>query len=138
MSSVQWDHFTGPVGDMYHHSGVSHAAIVPAAAKLVITSGEAGLDLRTGELVRSSLEAEFHAAFDCLDAVLKSAGVAEGIQATHKIVALLLDMGDEGLMMRIWREKYPEHRPTFVTFGVARLAIEGMHLELQGEAAVLE
>jgi enamine deaminase RidA (YjgF/YER057c/UK114 family) len=116
--------------------GFSHAATVPASAKLVITSGEPGLDLETGNLVTSSTEAQFRAAYDTVEAVLKDAGVEKGIKGAHKFTALLLDMKDEELLVKIWRERYPSHTPFFMAFGVAQLGMEGMRVELRDEAII--
>lgn len=126
----------GPVGRLFTDMGISHAAIVPASARLVITSGEPGLNLKTGELVTSSVEAQFHAVYDTVEAVLKNAGVEKGIRGAHKFTALLLDMKDEELLMKIWRERYPGHTPVFMAFGVKQLGMEGMRVELRAEAII--
>ncbi|GKZ51759.1 hypothetical protein AbraIFM66951_007064 [Aspergillus brasiliensis] len=126
----------GPVGRLFTNMGISHAAIVPATAKIVITSGEPGLNLQTGELVTDSLEAQFRAAYDTVDAVLKHAGVTNGNFGAYKFTALLLDMQNEELLMSIWRERYPGHTPVFMAFGVKQLGMEGMQVELRAEAIV--
>lgn len=126
----------GAVGDLFDALGISHAAVVPASAKLVITSGEPGLDLESGKLVTSSIDAQFRAAYDTVDAVLKHAGVEKGIKGAHKFTALLLDMKDEELLMKIWRERYPGHKPVFMAFAVKQLGMEGMRVELRAEAII--
>jgi enamine deaminase RidA (YjgF/YER057c/UK114 family) len=134
MTTVQYTQVSGPVGVMYMQGGISHATIVPGAGKRVVTSGEAGLDLTTGKLVTSSLEAQIRAAFELLDCVLKGAGVGKGVGGAYKITALVLDMANEQHLMHAFHELYPGHRPTFMTFAVAGLALEGMEVELQAEA----
>ncbi|KAL2418214.1 hypothetical protein ABEF95_004695 [Exophiala dermatitidis] len=128
----------GPVGQIFKELGISHAAVVPTSAKIVITSGEPGLDLKTGELVTSSLRAQFNAAYDTVESVLKHAGVEKGIRGAHKFTALLLDMKDEELLMRIFRERYAGHEPVFMAFGVKQLGMEGMMFELRAEAVIVE
>jgi enamine deaminase RidA (YjgF/YER057c/UK114 family) len=126
----------GPVGELFTKMGISHAAIVPATAKIVITSGEPGLDLKTGELVTSSPEAQVNAAYDTIDLVLKNAGVEKGIRGAHKFTALLIDTKYEDVLMSTWRERYPGHKPVFMAFGVRQLGMEGMIVELRAEAII--
>ncbi|CAI7626291.1 unnamed protein product [Penicillium manginii] len=120
----------GPVGELFTKMGISHAAIVPATAKIVITSGE------PGELVTSSPEAQVNAAYDTIDLVLKNAGVEKGIRGAHKFTALLIDTKYEDVLMSTWRERYPGHKPVFMAFGVRQLGMEGMIVELRAEAII--
>lgn len=126
----------GPVGDLFTRMGISHAAVIPASTKIVITSGEPGLNVKTGELVTSSPEAQINAAYDTIDLVLKNAGAEKGIFDAHKITALLIDTKYEDALMRIWRERYPGHTPVFMAFGVKQLGMEGMIVELRAEAII--
>lgn len=136
MSSQQYSSPPGPVGRIFTDLGISHAAIIPASAKLVVTSGEPGLDLKTGELVTSSTEAQIHAVFDTVDAVLKHAGVEKGIRGAHKFTALLLDMADEGVLMKVFQARYSGHTPVFMAFGVKQLGMPGMRVEIRAEAII--
>lgn len=126
----------GHIGDIFTELGISHAAAVPLSGKLVITSGEPGLDIKTGKLVTSSLEAQVSAAYDTVELVLKNAGVDKGIRGAHKFTALLLDMKDETVLMGVWKERYPDHMPVFMAFGVKQLGMEGMRVELRAEALI--
>ncbi|KAJ5087221.1 hypothetical protein N7456_010837 [Penicillium angulare] len=126
----------GPVGDLFTQMGISHAAVIPATSKIVITSGEPGLDVNTGELVTSSPEAQVNAAYDTIELVLKNAGVKKGILGAHKFTALLIDTKYEDVLMRVWRERYPGHTPVFMAFGVRQLGMEGMIVELRAEAII--
>ncbi|OJJ01964.1 hypothetical protein ASPVEDRAFT_83485 [Aspergillus versicolor CBS 583.65] len=99
--------------------GISHAAIVPASAKIVVTSGEPGLDLKTGQLVTESLEAQFRAAFDTVDVVLKNAGVTNGLRGAYKFT------NAAPVILRF-----------FMAFGVKELAMEGMKVEIRAEAVM--
>lgn len=135
--NISFSQTPGPLGQLFESSGVSHAAKIPLSGHLVITSGQPGFDLKTGQLVTSSLRDEIGACFDCVDAALKSAGVKDGLTAVHKFTAFLLDLRHEAVMMEVWREKAPGHKPTWVTIGANALAVPGMHVEVQAEAMVL-
>ncbi|OAA60375.1 Endoribonuclease L-PSP/chorismate mutase-like protein [Niveomyces insectorum RCEF 264] len=136
MTSTHYTQVPGPVGAFYGDGGISHAAVIPAGAKRIVTSGEGGLDLATGELVTSSLEAQIRAAFALVDQVLKTAGATKGLADAYKFTALLLDMKDEALLMKVFNELCPDNKPTFMTYAVAGLALEGMRVELQAEASI--
>ncbi|KAL6242635.1 hypothetical protein RBB50_010281 [Rhinocladiella similis] len=131
----------GPFGRLFTDMGISHAAVVPLAAsassKLVITSGTPGVDLATGEVVVSSNEAQIHAAYAAVEAVLRAAGVTNGVRGAHKFTALLIDMRDEELLIKILRDRYPGHTPVFMAFEVRRLGMDGMRVELRAEAIIV-
>ncbi len=137
MAAVQFSQTDDDVGRACHEAGFSQAVSVPASARIVITAGQAGFDLKTGKLVETSVEDQISAAFDCVDAALRRAGVKDGLASAHKMVSYLIDVRDEPLMMEIWRRKYPERRPTWTAVGVASLCFRGMVIEIQGEATIL-
>jgi enamine deaminase RidA (YjgF/YER057c/UK114 family) len=137
VAAVQFSQTDNRIGRLRQKAGFSQAVSIPAHARVVITAGQAGLDLRTGRLVETSVEDQISAAFDCVDAALRSAGVKDGLASAHKMVSYLLDVRDEPLMMEIWRRRYPERRPTWTAVGVASLCIRGMVIEIQGEATIL-
>ncbi|KAM0421137.1 hypothetical protein ACHAPT_011029 [Fusarium lateritium] len=138
MPAVTFSQTPGPLGDLFHSLGASHAAKIPLSGSLVITSGQPGFDFKTCQLVTSSLRDEVNACFDCVEAALKAAGVSNGLAGVHKFTAFLIDMRVDETMMEVWRSRMPEHRPAWVTVGVAELAVAGMHIELQAEAVLLE
>jgi enamine deaminase RidA (YjgF/YER057c/UK114 family) len=115
----------------------SQVVAIPANARLVITAGQAGFDLKTRKLVETSTADQISAAFDCVDAALRAAGVKNGLASAHKMTSYLLDVKDEPLMMEIWRKRFPEHRPTWTAIGVTSLCIKEMVVEIQGEATIL-
>jgi len=51
--------------------------------------------LKTDKLVETSVEDQISAAFDCVDAALRSAGVKDGLASVHKMVSYLIDVRDE-------------------------------------------
>ena len=133
----------GPLGALYQAGGSSHAAIIPLTptVSLVILSGQPGfsLDSNPPELVdgpSTTFTAEAAACFDCIEAALKAAGVPHGLRSVFKMTAYLTDVRDEAEMMRVWRDRTPDHRPAWVTVGVAQLAVPGMRMEISAEALI--
>jgi 2-iminobutanoate/2-iminopropanoate deaminase len=90
--------------------------------------------MKTGQLITSSIEDEFNAVFDCLDAALNNAGVSQGLATAHKLVAYFTNAEHEAKMLALFRARYPGHTPTLTSVVVAALVNPGMHLELQAEA----
>lgn len=134
MSEIQFAQTPGAIGQAATDMGFSQAVSIPANVRIVLTSGQIGCDLKTGKLVTSSAADQINAAFDCVDAALRSAGVREGIKGVHKIVAYFVQLEFEPLMMEIWRERYPYIRPTWASVGVQELVVKGMIVEIQAEA----
>jgi 2-iminobutanoate/2-iminopropanoate deaminase len=87
-------------------------------------------------MVTSSIEAEFSAVLDCLDAALRDANVGGGLGEAHKLVAYFTRAEDEGTLLRLFRERWPLATPTLTSIVVAALVSPGMHLELQAEAHI--
>ena len=131
---VDYQWLPGPVGEMLRSSSLATTAKVPLGGSLVTTTGHVGVDLKTGELVTSSIEAEFNAVFDCLDAALKNAGVEGGLADAHKLVAYFTREQDEATLLGIFRQRYPGSTPTLTSVVVAALVSPGMHVEVQAEA----
>ncbi|CAG9957081.1 unnamed protein product [Clonostachys rosea f. rosea IK726] len=138
MSTPRFSSLPGAAGTMFSDNGIAHAVVLPANSKIVITSGEPGLDLDTGKVVTSSVEAQFRAAFNTVDAALKNAGVKKGIRAVYKFTVLMIDMKEEDILMQIWQEVAPGQQAVFMAFGVNHLGLEGMRIELRAEAILEE
>ncbi|KAH8130093.1 hypothetical protein ACSS6W_008237 [Trichoderma asperelloides] len=133
--SVQYQWLPGPVGDMLRSASLATTASIPLGnATLVVTTGHVGVDIKTGELVRSSLEAEFNAVLDCLDAALLNAGVDGGLASAHKIVAYFTAKECEEVMFALSQQRFPNWTPTWTSVVVVELVNPGMHAELQAEA----
>lgn len=131
---VEYQWIPGPVGEMLRSSSLATTAKVPLRGSLVTTTGHVGVDLKTGELVTSSIEAEFNAVFDCLDAALRNAGVEGGLADAHKLVAYFTRTEDEATLLGLFRGRYPGSTPTLTSVVVAGLVSPGMHVEVQAEA----
>lgn len=128
----------GPLGDLFSTFGVSHSVKIPLqGAHLVTTAGQPGFNLDTGTLVTTSFRDEINACFDCVHAAIRADGVEEGLEKAYKITVYLLDVHDP-LVLEVWRERFPGHKPTMVTIGVGSLAQAGMHVEMTADAVVYE
>lgn len=129
----------GPMGSLFSTFGVSNSVKIPLqGSTLITTSGQPGFDLQTGKLVTSSVRDEISACFDCVHAALQAAGAEEGLAKAYKISVYLLDVRYDPLVLEVWRERFPDHRPTIVTVGAGSLAQEGMHVEMMADAVVYE
>ncbi|ATY62707.1 endoribonuclease L-PSP family [Cordyceps militaris] len=134
---VQYKWLPGPVGEMLRSASLATTATIPlGSTSLVVTTGHVGVNINTGALVHSSLEAEFHAVLDCLDAALLHAGVERGLAAAHKITAYFTARECEEVMLGVFRQRFPGHTPTWASVVVAELVNPGMHAELQAEAII--
>ena len=98
-SAMSYYQYDGPGGEFAQRHGFSQAVILPSSPKIVITAGQAGIDLKTGKVVTTSAEAQISAAFDCVEAALKKAGVGKGLLAVHKFLTFMLDTDLEPVMM---------------------------------------
>jgi enamine deaminase RidA (YjgF/YER057c/UK114 family) len=90
MSAVKFSQTNDLVGAVCQKTGFSQAVSIPATSRTVITAGQAGFDLKTGILVETSVEEQISAAFDCMDAALRSGGVKDGLASVHKMVRILV------------------------------------------------
>jgi enamine deaminase RidA (YjgF/YER057c/UK114 family) len=134
MDEAKFYQVDGPLGDYYQKTGFSHAVVLPPNAQLVIAAGQPGLS--ADARMSSSPTEQIESCFDNADAALKAAGVKEGLFKAHKIHCWLTDVSHESAMMEIWRRKWPEHRPTWMTIGTNALCGQGMIVEIQVEAHI--
>lgn len=128
----------GPVGDSLKPLSLATTATVPISSttSLVYTTSHLGLDLVTGKAINSTIEAEFEAAFDCLDAALKDAGISSGLFQAFKMVSYLVDPAHESVMQEIFKRRFPGHTPTWTMVIVKEINVPGMRVELSAEAAL--
>ncbi|KAH8763277.1 hypothetical protein F5883DRAFT_523742 [Diaporthe sp. PMI_573] len=136
-SSVQYQWLPGPAGEMLRSSSLATTARISLGpASLIVTTGHVGIDLKTGQLVTNTIEAEFNAIFDCLDAALRNAGAARGLLSAFKIVAYLTRAEDDVVLNQVFRKKYPGHTPTWTSVEVKGLVSPGAHAEVRADAIV--
>jgi enamine deaminase RidA (YjgF/YER057c/UK114 family) len=135
MAEAKYYQVDGVLGQIYHKTGFSHAVVLPPNAQLVVASGQPGLNAETR--LSSSPAEQIESCFDNCDRALKAAGVKEGLWRAHKIHCFLIDVSNEPTVMEIWRKKWPEHRPTWMTVGTSALCGKGMIVEMQAEAHIV-
>jgi len=102
-------------------SGPSAAPISPAivVGDLVFTSGQIGIDPKTGQMVEGGLEQQAEQVLKNLAAVLEAAGssMAHVVKAT----VFLADMNDYQAMNQIYRNHFKQDFPARSAVQVARL-----------------
>ncbi|KAJ5097070.1 hypothetical protein N7456_007791 [Penicillium angulare] len=138
MSTITYKNLPGPVGECLKPSSLATTATVPVSptTSLVFTTGHIGLDLKTGNLVNSSVEAEFSAIFDCLDAALKDAGVSNGLGQAYKLVSYLVNGEDESVMQQIFQQRFPGHTPTWTAVVIKSIVVPNMRAEIAAEGVI--
>jgi 2-iminobutanoate/2-iminopropanoate deaminase len=91
--------------------------------QFVFTSGQIGLDPKTGNLVEGGIEAETHQVLTNLKNVLEAAG--SGLRDVVKTTVYLRDMADFSKMNAIYGEYFSENPPARTTIAVAGLPKNG-------------
>lgn len=106
------------------HTDLAPKAIGPYSQAIrsgdtVYLSGQAGLDPKTGELVKGGVEAEARRVFENLKAVAEAAG--EGFAQVVRVTVYLTDLANFAKVNAIMAEYFHEPYPARVTVGVAAL-----------------
>ena len=95
---------------------------------VVFTSGQVGLDPKTGELVSAEFEPQVRQAFANLDAVARASGGSLGNAV--KFTLFLTDLAQFATVNRIMGEVVPKPYPARSTVGVASLP-KGAQFEVE-------
>jgi reactive intermediate/imine deaminase len=95
---------------------------------VVFTSGQIGLDPKTGELVGSDFEAQVRQSFANLEAVARAAGGS--LANAVKFSLFLTDLAKFGTVNQIMGELVPKPYPARSTIGVASLP-KGAQFEVE-------
>ena len=98
-------------------NGIFSPAIV--TGDLVYTSGQIGVDSKTGQIVEGGIEAQTEQVFRNLEAVLAAAG--SGIEHVVKATVFLADMNDYNTMNELYKKHFKGDPPARSTVQVARL-----------------
>jgi len=98
------------------------------AGGFVFTSGQIGLDPKTGQMVQGEIEAETEQVFANLAAVLEEAGVS--LQQAAKVTVFLTDMGDFGKVNEVYARHFQEPFPARSCFQVSALP-KGARVEIE-------
>jgi len=98
-------------------NGIFSPAIV--TGDLVYTSGQIGVDSKTGQIVEGGIEAQTEQVFRNLEAVLTAAG--SSIEHVVKATVFLADMNDYNTMNELYKKHFKGDPPARSTVQVARL-----------------
>jgi len=98
-------------------NGIFSPAIV--TGDLVYTSGQIGVDSKTGQIVEGGIEAQTEQVFRNLEAVLTAAG--SSIEHVVKATVFLADMNDYNTMNELYKKHFKGDPPARTTVQVARL-----------------
>jgi len=98
-------------------NGLFSPAIV--AGELVFTSGQIGVDPKTGQIVEGGIEEQTEQVFRNLTAVLEAAG--SSTEHILKATVFLADMADYNAMNELYRRHFKGDPPARTTVQVARL-----------------
>jgi 2-iminobutanoate/2-iminopropanoate deaminase len=114
-------------------TGAAPAAIGPYSQAIktglvVFTSGQVGLDPKTGELVSGEFEPQVRQAFANLDAVARAAGGS--LAQAVKFTLFLTDLAQFSTVNRIMGEMVAKPYPARSTVGVASLP-KGAQFEVE-------
>jgi 2-iminobutanoate/2-iminopropanoate deaminase len=98
-------------------NGILSPAIV--VGDLVFTSGQIGLDPKTGQFPEGGIEGQLEQVFRNLTTVLEASG--SSIDHVVKATVFLADMNDYNTMNELYRKKFKGDPPARSTVQVARL-----------------
>jgi 2-iminobutanoate/2-iminopropanoate deaminase len=98
-------------------NGIYSPAII--TGDLVFTSGQIGIDPKTGKMVEGGIEAQLEQVFRNLAAVLEASG--SSIDHVLKATVFLADMNDYNVMNELYRKQFKGDPPARSTVQVARL-----------------
>lgn len=102
-------------------TGPPNGLFTPAiiTGDLVFTSGQIGLDPKTGQFPEGGFEAQFQQVFKNLTAVLEASG--SSVDHIVKATVFLADMNDYNAMNELYRKQFKGDPPARTTVQVARL-----------------
>jgi 2-iminobutanoate/2-iminopropanoate deaminase len=98
-------------------NGLFSPAII--VGDLVFTSGQIGLDPKTGQFPEGGIEAQLEQVFRNLSGVLEASG--SSVDNIVKATVFLADMNDYNVMNELYRKKFSGDPPARTTVQVAKL-----------------
>ena len=98
-------------------NGIFTPAII--TGDLVFTSGQIGIDSKTGQLAEGGFEGQFQQVFRNLTAVLDASG--SGLEHVVKATVFLADMNDYNTLNELYKKQFKGDPPARTTVQVARL-----------------
>lgn len=99
----------------------------------IFTSGQLGMDPRTGQLAAGGIEAETRQVCENLKAVLEAGG--SSLENVHKVVIYVVDLSEMLAMNKVFSEYFPKDPPARTTFQAAGL-VGGARVEIEAIATV--
>jgi 2-iminobutanoate/2-iminopropanoate deaminase len=112
-------------------NGLFSLAIV--TGDLVFTSGQIGVDPKTGQIVEGGTAAQLEQVFRNLAAVLEASG--SSVDHILKTTVFLADMNDYNAMNELYRKQFKSDPPARSTIQVARLPRDA-RIEIEAIAVV--
>ena len=102
-------------------TGPPNGLFTPAiiSGDLVFTSGQIGIDSKTGQLAEGGFEGQFQQVFKNLTAVLDASG--SSIDHVVKATVFLADMNDYNTLNELYKKQFKGDPPARTTVQVARL-----------------
>ena len=102
-------------------TGPPNGIFTPAitTGDLVFTSGQIGIDAKTGQFAEGGFEGQFEQVFKNLTAVLEASG--SSIEHVVKATVFLADMNDYNTLNELYKKKFKGDPPARTTVQVARL-----------------
>lgn len=102
-------------------TGTPNGIFTPAiiTGDLVFTSGQIGLDPKTGQFPEGGIEAQTQQVFRNLAAVLEASG--SSVDHIVKATVFLADMNDYNVMNELYKKQFKGDPPARTTVQVARL-----------------
>jgi len=105
----------------------------PLTGRWITTSGQIGLDPKTGTMVPGGIAAETERVIDNLEAILGSAGAS--LAHVIKTTVFLAEMGEFGAMNEIYARRFPDPKPARTTVAVRELPRAG-RVEIEAWALI--
>jgi 2-iminobutanoate/2-iminopropanoate deaminase len=112
-------------------NGIFSPAII--VGDLVFTSGQIGIDPKTGQIVEGGTEAQLAQVFRNLAAVLEASG--SSVDHIVKATVFLADMNDYNMMNELYKKHFKGDPPARSTVQVARLPRDA-RIEIEAVAVV--
>lgn len=112
-------------------NGIFSPAVV--AGDLVFTSGQIGMDPKTGQLAEGGTAGQFEQVFKNLSAALEAAG--SSTEHILKATVFLADMADYDTMNDLYRKKFKGDPPARTTIQAAALP-RGARIEIEAVAVL--
>ncbi len=112
-------------------NGIFSPAII--TGDLVFTSGQIGIDSKTGQLAEGGFQGQMEQVFKNLAAVLEASG--SSVDNIVKATVFLADMNDYNALNEFYRKQFKEDPPARTTVQVARLPRDA-RIEIEAVAVV--